>query len=534
MSRITKALLALALLALALPAGAAADPKLVQIGAFDTPVHVTGPPGDPSRIFVVQRGGQVRLIKNGTIHTTPFLTVPGVRTAGSEQGMLSIAFPRDYGATGLFYVYLTSEPNGDIEVREYRRSANPDVADPASERLVWSTSHADAANHNGGQVAFGPDGKLWFATGDGGGSNNQFGHARDPNSRLGKLLRIDPRPGNAGQFTIPADNPVLPGAVAQSEIWAYGLRNPFRFSFDRVGGDLYIGDVGQSTREEVDRVLKAEGLGRGTDFEWPCREGFNDPAGGCEPATPHTPPIFDYETGAPRAITGGVRVRDPSLPTLRGLYLWADFYDGAIHALVPSRPQATADRDTGLHTPNLAAFGEDACGHVYVASYNGPVFRIEDGALGPCVPAAPTTPPGGGGAPITPPGGGGAPTTPPSGAGGGHAGTPDRTAPFIMLRMARKGRVGRRATPRILVTASENCRVTINARLVKTKLKRVRTPLRGGGRTTIRLRPRAGAAKTIRRALRRHKRVTMAVRVDAVDAAGNRSHLARRLKVRRG
>ena len=503
MSRITRALLAAARLALALPAGASAAPTLEPVGSFSQPIHVTGPPGDASRVFVVERGGTVRLIKNGVTQPTPFLTVAGVLATGDEQGLLSIAFPPDYGTSGLFYVYFTSAPSGDLTIREYRRSSNPDVADAASGRPVWSTPHPDAANHNGGQVAFGLDGKLWFATGDGGGSNNEFGHARDLGSQLGKLLRIDPRPGNAGQYGIPADNPF------GTAVWSYGLRNPFRFSFDRTTGDLWIGDVGQSAREEIDWVRNAEGLGRGTDYEWSCREGFNAGPTACTPATLHTPPVFDYVQGSPRAVTGGVRVRDPGLPTLLGLYLWADFYAGDIHALFPARPRA-AFRTTGLRTPLIASFGEDACGHVYVVSYDGPVYRIQDGALGPCVPV--TAPPPGVGPPTN----------------------PDRSSPKIRVRVARKGRVGRRAQPRILVTVNENARVTINARLAKSKLKRVRTPLRANRRTTIRLRPRARAIRKINRALRRHKRVTMTVKVVAVDAAGNTGRLTKRLKVRRG
>jgi hypothetical protein len=506
MSRITRALLVLALLTLALPASAAAAPRLVPVGTFAEPIHAAGPPGDPARVFVVERAGRVRVITNGVVQATPFLTIPDVDTEG-ERGLLSIAFAPDYPSSGLFYVYMVADdPVGQIQVREYRRSANPDVAEPSG-RIVFRAPHPDATNHNGGQLAFGPDRKLWLATGDGGGSNDQFGNARDLGSPLGKVLRIEPQPGNAGSFTIPDGNPY--GAI-----WAYGLRNPFRFSFDRITGDLWIGDVGQSEREEVNWVREAEGLGRGTDYEWSCREGSVAGPNTCELGSVHTPPLFDYSTGSPRAVTGGVVVRDPGLPTLVGLYLFADFYDGAVHTLTPTRP--TTDRDTGLRAANLAAFGEDACGHVYVVSLSGPVYRLQDGAIGPCVEGFHAT--------------GAAP--PP--AGPVRPAVPDRISPRVSVRVARKGRVGRRATPRIVVTASEGCRVTISARLAGTRLKRVRAPLRAGHHTVVRLRPKARAIKKIRRALRRHKRVTMTVSVVAVDAAGNTGRVKRRLKVRRG
>src|SRR6476469_7116893 len=163
---------------------------------------------------------------------------------------------------------VANNPVGEIQVREYRRStASAELADPASGRIVFRATHNEAGNHNGGQIECGPDGYLSFATGDGGGSNDQFNHAHDLNSPLGKLLRIDPRPGNAGSYTIPAGNPF------GTAVWAYGLRNPFRFSFDRGTGDLLIGDVGQGAREEVDRSPRASGLGRGGDYGWACREG---------------------------------------------------------------------------------------------------------------------------------------------------------------------------------------------------------------------------------------------------------------------
>ena len=509
MSRITRALLAVVLLGLAVPAAASAAPTLVRVGSFSAPVHAAAPPGDPSRLYVVERAGLVRTVKNGAILGTPFLDITGDVQAGDERGLLSIAFPLDYATSGLFYVYLTAQPDGELQVREYRRSAaDPDLADPTG-RVVWRHAHPNG-NHNGGQVQVDDAGLVWFATGDGGGQGDPENNAQNTGSHLGKVLRIDPRPGNAGSYTIPPGNPF------GTAVWATGLRNPFRFSFDRDNGDLVIGDVGGNAREEIDWALASEGLGNGANYGWSCREGTLDGPRDCDPGAAYVPPVFDYATRpGSHAVTGGYVVRDPGLPTLLGRYLYADAFVGQVRSLVLARPRATGDRaEPGLQRGNLVSFGEDACGRLYVVSLDGTVDRIEDGAPGPCrlkLPPAGPAPPG--------------PAAP---------AVPDRTSPRVSLRVARKGRVGRRATPRIQITASENCRVTIGARLARTTLKRVRTPLRGGRRTIVRLRPKDKAVKRIRRALRRHKRVTMVVSVTAVDAAGNTGRLQRRLKVRRG
>ena len=515
MSRITRALLALVLLALAAPAAAAAAPSFVRVGDFDQPIHVASPPNDRERLFVVQRRGMVRVVRNGTPLAAPFLDLTAeVRSNEDERGLLSIAFAPDYDRTGLFYVYLTAQPAGEIQVREYRRSADsPDRADPTG-RIVWHLDHSEAANHNGGQLDFGPDGMLWFATGDGGGQNNQFGHARNLGSPHGKMLRIDPRPGNAGAYTVPADNPF------GTALWAYGLRNPFRFSFDTRGSkDLFIGDVGQGAREEINQARFADGLGKVADYGWSCREGTIAGPTPCTTAGNYLPPIFDYAQAGPRAVTGGLVVRDPGLPSLLGRYVYADAYTAVVRSFVPARPRATGDRDEGLPArPTLVSFGEDACGHVYVVSIAGSVDRLQDGAVGACV-----LRPAPAGIPTAPP----APTPAP-------VVLPDRTSPRVRIALARKGRVGLRATPRITLTASEACRVTVTARVGKVKLKRVRTPLRSGRRTILRLRTTRKGAKKLLKALRRHRRATLVVSVTARDAAGNRGRVERRMKIRRG
>ena len=278
MSRITRALLALALLALVAP-GSAGAATLVPVGDFDSPVAAASPPRDSTRLFVVERGGRVWIVRNGVKVRDAFLDIVDQVATDGERGLLSIAFAPDYEATGRFYVYLTAEePRGELQVREYRRSANDaDRADPpagsSGARRTPRRATTTAARSRSG-----PDGLLWFATGDGGGSNDQFNHARDPASHLGKLLRIDPNPGNGGGYTIPADNPF------GTAVWAYGLRNPFRFSFDVRGtGDLFIGDVGEGKREEIDWAPYSEGLGRGADYGWSCREGTVAGPRACSP-----------------------------------------------------------------------------------------------------------------------------------------------------------------------------------------------------------------------------------------------------------
>ena len=231
------------------------------------------------RAFVVERAGTIRVVKDGVKLPTPFLDISAqVATddgQSTERGLLSMAFAPDYDQTGRFYVYYTGRPPaspqlGDIVVDEYRRSAtNPDVADPSTRRTILTIPHSAFDYHNGGQLAFGPDGLLWIGVGDGGGDSDPAGNGQNPGTLLGKILRVDPRPGDA---LAPADNPFGAGGGSPL-VWSYGLRNPFRFSFDRLTGDLAIGDVGESFDEEVDFAPKAAGLGRGANYGWNVIEG---------------------------------------------------------------------------------------------------------------------------------------------------------------------------------------------------------------------------------------------------------------------
>jgi glucose/arabinose dehydrogenase len=507
------AILTVAAAALVTAPVAGAAPTLVPIaGSWDSPIYAASPPRDPSRLFVVQRGGLIRVVVNGTVRSTPFANLTGQVGLDGERGLLSIAFPPDYQSSGLAYVYLTA-PDGELQIRELRRSAsNPDVSD-GSQRIAWRQTHDEASNHNGGTLTFGPDGMLWFATGDGGGGNDVFGHAQDLGSQLGKVLRIDPRTGTG--YRVPAGNPY------GNAIWAAGLRNPFRFSFDRGTGDLFIGDVGQGAREEIDWVRFADGLGRAGNYGWACFEGFAPGPKDCDPGPGYIPPIHDYSLDTPRAVTGGVLVRDPGLPTLSGRYIYADSFRPDIRSLVPGRP-ATGDASTGLSRNDVVAFAEDACGHVFVVSIDGSVERIQDGAPGACVltpdprPLPGTTGPGGG----TPP-----PAAP--------APVADTAKP--RLRAGVKGRktLATRRRLRVAVTANEPAAVRITGRLRGVaRFRTVRRQLPAARRVVLNVRVTKKTARKLRRTLRR-KRVIAALTIRARDAAGNERRVTRRVKIAR-
>jgi glucose/arabinose dehydrogenase len=387
-------LLLAALIAPATASGQGA--QLVQFGSgnFSAPRFVAGDPNDPSRVFVVEGAGRVRLVENGVTQATPFLDIStdvcfsSPEPCGGESGLFSIAFARDYATSGLFYVFYTrdsavSTQQHYLRLEEFRRSAaNPDVADLSTRRIVLEIPHLAASNHNGGGLTFGPDGHLYISVGDGG--NGQSANGQRLTTALGKILRIDPAdPAGAPSYSIPAGNPFADGPGGRAdEIYSYGLRNPWRFSFDRSTGDLAIGDVGQGLWEEVSFVLR----GNGRNFGWNCFEGstpFNT-AGACNPPPAnHIPPVLEYPNPAtgPAAVVGGYVVRDPVLPELFSTYLYADTYDalGGVIRCAVLRP-GTARRpntNTGLAAGSVVSFGEDAAAHVYVVSAAGPVYRID-------------------------------------------------------------------------------------------------------------------------------------------------------------
>lgn len=350
-------------------AAAATGVKLVKVGSFSSPVFVTSPPRNASRLFVVEQGGRIRVMHDGQLLGKPFLDVTGEVESGGERGLLSMALAPDYVSSGRFYVYFTDH-SGDIRIRQYRRSGNPNVADAASGRDVLRVGHSTYPNHNGGQLEFGHDGMLYAGFGDGGGGGDPFRSGQRLNTLLAKLIRIDPRPG--GGYRIPADNPFVGRSGARGEVWSYGLRNPFRFSFDRQTGDLTVGDVGQDEFEEIDF---RRDRGRGTNFGWSVFEGFHRFRSGSAPAAIKPKLELSHQDGF-CAIIGGYVVRDPKLTSLAGRYVYGDNCKPEVYSARLTPSGAQGNHATSLRVNQLSSFGEDAAGHVYAASLGGPVYRL--------------------------------------------------------------------------------------------------------------------------------------------------------------
>jgi glucose/arabinose dehydrogenase len=357
------------------PAGAARKQgvRLVRVGSFEQPIDVTGAPGDTSRVFVVQRAGQIVLLRDGHTQAPPFLDVSkSVYTqGGDEEGLLGLAFPADYARSGAFYVDYTVQ-GGDIEIVQYRRSAgNANVADPASARLVLRIAHHEFSNHNGGQLAFGPEGDLYIGVGDGGSEGDPHDNGQSTGTLLGKILRIAPSP--AGGYTIPSGNPFAGQSGKRPEIWAYGLRNPWRFSFDRATGDMIVGDVGQDEQEEVDFIPARTGAG--ANYGWSVWEGTRRNKPGRAPDAVSPTLTVSHSSGY-CAIIGGYVVRDRTLGSLYGRYLFGDFCRPQIESVKLRRGHASGPRATGLQVSALSSIGQDASGHIYLTSLDGPVYRI--------------------------------------------------------------------------------------------------------------------------------------------------------------
>jgi glucose/arabinose dehydrogenase len=350
---------------------AAGGVRLDHLGDFDQPVYVTGPSGDPSRLFVLERRGRVMLLVGGHRRSRPFLTIAAVNSGGNEQGLLGIAFAPDYARSGRFYVDYTTAGN-DIEVVQYTRSAaSADLADPASARRVLTIGHPAFTNHNGGQLAFGPEGDLYIGVGDGGSENDPHGNGQNTGTLLAKILRIHPSAG--GGYTIPQGNPFAGRSGKRAEIWAYGLRNPWRFSFDRASGDMVIADVGQDLQEEID-FLPA-GSGAGANFGWSIWEGFRRNKPGVAPQARRPSLIATHGDGY-CAIIGGYVVRDRSLPSLYGRYLFGDFCRPQIESVSLDHGRAGGLRATGLNVQGTSSLGQDGSGHIYVTSLQGGLYRI--------------------------------------------------------------------------------------------------------------------------------------------------------------
>lgn len=344
--------------------------RLQRIGDFDSPVYVTAPPGDRRRMFVVEQGGTVRIVRGGKKLERPFLDVSDRIDAGGERGLLSLAFAPDYASSGLFYVYYTAT-DGDIRIVEYRR-ASASRADHGSARVVLSVDHP-ASNHNGGLVKFGPGGLLYAGLGDGGGGGDQHGargNGQNTATLLGKILRFDPRRDGSRPYRVPSSNPFVGRSGARPEIFAYGVRNPWRFAFTPKGY-LVVADVGQGSVEEVTVVRR-----KGANLGWRVFEGRSRYASG-ESAPGHVPPAIQrFHSDGNCSITGGVVVRDPVLSALRGRYVFGDFCRGRIESARLNGNKPRKGRATRLQVENLSSFGEDARRRVYATSLNGPVYRL--------------------------------------------------------------------------------------------------------------------------------------------------------------
>jgi glucose/arabinose dehydrogenase len=350
---------------------------VVEVGTYESPVYVTSDPGDQDRLFVVERNGLIKLTEGG--ETTTFLDITSlVATPGiNDLGLLSMAFAPDYLDTGHLYVFYTGAGN-DLQVDEF--TAVGDSAALETRRSVLDVEHA-SPYHYGGQLQFGPDGYLYVSTGDAGAGipfdpPDPLGAGQDLETLHSKILRIDPDPAGTEPYSVPQDNPYV-GEPGRDEIWSTGLRNPWRFSFDRLTGDLVIADVGQAAWEEIIYAPRSAGGGRGENYGWSCREG-PDPMYGCEGDfteaafnIPHSPGGF-----CSGSVTGGYVVRDPGLPELYGRYVYVDFCKGDIRSLQLGLPSASDDRAENLFLELPATFGEDTCGRIYVASITGAVYRL--------------------------------------------------------------------------------------------------------------------------------------------------------------
>ncbi len=362
------------------PARHGSDAALKRIGSFDSPTYVTGAPGFPKLLFVVEQPGTVRVLRDGHELGHPFLDIRGlVGDDGGERGLLSIAFPPDYARSQRFYVYYTDN-DGNIRVGEFRRRTATEAA-RGTGRTVIEIPHPVNDNHNGGQLQFLGQ-LLYFGTGDGGSGGDPPNNAQNRDSLLGKLLRIDPRPSGGLPYSIPADNPFV-GKPGRDEIYSYGLRNPFRFAFDTAGGGeprIAIGDVGQNRFEELDYTTVA--AANGANFGWDALEGFtpyNDENSGTPDPGGTTKPIMAYShgrDGGSCSIIGGYVAGAGGPPSLRGRYVYSDYCSGQLRSLVPHLHHAGGDRRLGLTVTSPTSFGEDDQGRIYVCSQTGGVYRL--------------------------------------------------------------------------------------------------------------------------------------------------------------
>jgi hypothetical protein len=495
------------------PASAHAAVQLAKVGTFSAPVYLTAPSGDVQRLFVVEQAGRIQLMVGTQEQATPFLDIHSqVGYDHAERGLLSMAFAPDYATSGTFYVDYV-DTSGNLRVDKMQRSpSNPNLAAPGGQNLL-TISHPGNANHNGGQLQFSQDGYLYISTGDGGDQDDTHHNAQktDDGHLLGKILKIDP-----ANPTAPA-----PGDITGTRIYAYGLRNPWRFSFDRLTGDMIIGDVGQGQHEEID--FAAKGTNAGANYGWPCYEGAelnNDtPHGGpsvqtypeCNPSTntslaSRVDPVHEYNhsgsgfTGI--GIIGGYVVRDPSLPDLDGRYVYGDLNTTGLRSI--TLPAANDDQSVPVNVSGLSSFGEDAMGCVYAASQsNGGVWRLApdtNPTPGPCGSSGPGTGPG----------------------------AKDTTAPALSLRRRKRQRVLRTHSISVGAVANELSAFSATATVRVSKAaatlrftRATRKSVAAGKRVALKLTLTKGTLRKLRRAMSRHRSRIAHVTVTARDSSGN-------------
>jgi glucose/arabinose dehydrogenase len=355
-----------------LPQGRGARLQQVASG-LSVPLYLTAPPGDMNRLFIVEKTGAIRIVQDGTLLPAPFLDVSTQVSGGDEQGLLGLAFDPAYASNGRFVVHYT-DVAGNTHVSTFHVSSNPNVADPASEQVIL-TAAQPFPNHNGGQILFGPDGFLYLGLGDGGSANDPQGRGQDLSDLLGSILRIDLQSGTP--YAVPPDNPFVGQTNARPEVWSYGLRNPWRFSFDRATGDLYIADVGQDQSEEVDIATANGGSGKGVNYGWNIMEGTQCLSGTCD-QTGLTLPAFEYNHTQGCSITGGYVYRGGALPALLGVYFFGDFCQGWVRSFRYQNNGVSELTDWPTLRPGgaITSFGEDAAGELYVMVSGGGVFKF--------------------------------------------------------------------------------------------------------------------------------------------------------------
>ena len=353
--------------------------RLVEVArGLDGPLYVTTPTGDP-RLFVVEQPGRVRVIEGGRLLDRPFLDLTKRARSGGERGLLSIAFHPQYRANGFLFVNYT-DLNGDTQIERYRVTADPNVADPASARLVLHVAQP-YPNHNGGHILFGPDGMLYVGMGDGGSGGDPHGNGQNLGTLLGKLLRLDVDVSNdsrAPGYRIPRDNPFVGRRGARPEIWADGLRNPWRFCFDAPAGLLYIADVGQNRWEEVDVASTRAG---GLNYGWNIMEGRHDYAPRGRSRAGLVMPLVEYGHDDGCSITGGFVYRGRAMPELAGTYFFSDYCRGWIRSFRVSQGRAIERREwQSVDAGQVTSFGLDAAGELYLTNAAGRVYRLAGAA----------------------------------------------------------------------------------------------------------------------------------------------------------